>query len=265
MNTLVVINSPENCFAIVENLRFANFNVIGVHNLVTMNAQLQAGVWDAVLLGLEMPGIDQNSLVRELRKQYGERLGIFIIDGQNDFELRLQALKSGADAYLSKPVMFAELEAILGRHFARTYADTLQQERQASTDSGKDSNGNWVLQQTDLMLSYVKDGTRKSIRLTGAESRILSKLMDCPKQTVGRSELCSQLGPGGDPTETRRLDTLLSRLRNKVNKATGLPLPITTYRNLGFVFNGECHAQNPTYTAVPIKIVEVEAPSSHAI
>jgi len=208
-----------------------------------MHAHLKDGVWYAVLLSLEMPDTDVIALIKRLREQFGERFGIFVFDGQNDFELRLKALKSGADAYLSKPVIFAELEVILDRHFERNYANNLQQERLVSTASapGHESNGTWVLQLANQILSYVNDGKSQSVRLTGAESRILSKLMNCPQHTVSRSELCRQLGPGGDPTETRRLDTLLSRIRSKAKTALGQCPPIITYRNLGFAFNGVGH------------------------
>ncbi len=101
------------------------------------------------------------------------------------------------------------------------------------------------LKRVDQMLSYVKDETQKSIHLAGIESRILSKLMHFPWRTVSRNELCNRLGPGGEPAETRRLDTLLSCLRSKVKSSIGQPLPVITYRNLGFVFNGEICPQKP--------------------
>lgn len=76
------------------------------------------------------------------------------------------------------------------------------------------------------------------IPLTGAEHLLLTKLLDQLGKPVSRAELCDELGPGGDPENTRRLDSLISRLRSKVLRQSGVALPVRALRNVGYVFGG---------------------------
>ena len=67
---------------------------------------------DLVLLDLNMPGMDGLTLLRRLRAD--ERfalLPVIILTGETDSDTRIQALKAGANDYLSKPVQAVELLA----------------------------------------------------------------------------------------------------------------------------------------------------------
>jgi DNA-binding response OmpR family regulator len=78
------------------------------------------------------------------------------------------------------------------------------------------------------------------IDLTGAEARLLAALFAVAGDTISRESLCRNIYRTSTVSDTRRLDTLVSRLRGKVEQQTGLTLPVTTFRNVGYAFAGTC-------------------------
>ena len=59
-----------------------------------------------------------------------------------------------------------------------------------------------------------------------------------PGETIDRDRLYQEVNPRAHLIESRSLDSLLSRLRSKVEKQTGVALPVQTFRNLGYRFAG---------------------------
>jgi two-component system response regulator HydG len=64
---------------------------------------LGAGEFDLILLDLRMPGVDGIALVEVLRR-WGEGIPILMISGYGTIETAVQALHTGADDFLTKPV-----------------------------------------------------------------------------------------------------------------------------------------------------------------
>ena len=74
------------------------------------------------------------------------------------------------------------------------------------------------------------------IRLTQAETTFLVTLADNPGGPVARPQMIAALGHNVDYYDSRRLDTLLSRLRLKVGKGGGQPLPVRSIHSVGYAF-----------------------------
>lgn len=76
------------------------------------------GRFDCVMTDLNMPGLSGLQLVQHLR-QAEPSLPVIVISAQSDPQLRAQVLRSGAMAFLSKPiddqVLHRHLIAALGR------------------------------------------------------------------------------------------------------------------------------------------------------
>jgi FixJ family two-component response regulator len=76
------------------------------------------GRFDCVMTDLNMPGLSGLQLVQHLR-QVEPSLPVIVISAQSDPQLRAQVLRSGALAFLSKPiddkVLHRHLIAALGR------------------------------------------------------------------------------------------------------------------------------------------------------
>ena len=72
--------------------------------------------WDAVLMDLQMPGIDGYEAVRRIRQRTGGRwLPIIAITANVRLEDRKAATASGMDDFITKPIRQAELRASLER------------------------------------------------------------------------------------------------------------------------------------------------------
>ena len=78
------------------------------------------GVYDLVLMDLQMPGMDGLTAAREMRKIPGyAQVPILALTANFSDEVREQCRAHGMQAYLSKPVEAAELMAAVSRHLRR--------------------------------------------------------------------------------------------------------------------------------------------------
>ena len=88
---------------------------------------------DAVITDLVMPGVDGIAVTRTLRRA-DPHLPIFVLTGHGDIESAVEALKSGATDYLTKPANIDELRTLLDRALKerplKEAAATLERERQ---------------------------------------------------------------------------------------------------------------------------------------
>ena len=73
-------------------------------------AALRESEFDLILLDLRMPGLDGIQLVETLR-EWGEAIPILMITGFGSVEAAVQAMQTGADDFLTKPVEPAVLSA----------------------------------------------------------------------------------------------------------------------------------------------------------
>lgn len=90
---------------------------------------LRAGIGDALILDLGLPGRDGLDLLKELRSG-GSTLPVVVLTGRDDLEQRVTGLDAGADDYVIKPFQLDELlarvRALLrrtGSHPVLRYAD----------------------------------------------------------------------------------------------------------------------------------------------
>ena len=210
---------------LVDYLRFYGMEADGVENIGEMVRQLENGAWDVLVLDLGLPDGDGLAAAQRVRERFRLKPGIVIVTARGHVEDRITGICAGADAYLVKPVNLRELKAVIDHLMVRLKNG----ENPVQADA-------WKLDAATFRLHTPGGG---AISLTGAEARLLARLFEKPGQVASREILCQHLPPGGLPDETRRLDTLLSRLRAKIEQETGAELPIKTFRNLGYSFTGQ--------------------------
>ncbi len=138
---------------------------------------------------------------------------------QGDVSQRIEGLHADADLYLVKPVHFDELLAAVQKAARALKADTL--------------DGRWMVDPSAWTLSAPAG---EPVPLTGRELALLTVFIERSGITVDRHSLIQALG--GDPSsfDSRRLEVSVRRLRNKVLKTAGVPLPLKTVYGQGFVF-----------------------------
>lgn len=196
-----------------------------------MAQALRKESWSILLLDLTLPDGDGLDAARALRKQYGLKLGIVMVTARGHVEDRIQGITAGADAYLVKPINLKELRATID-HLHMRLGDAPSPEPTAIT---------WQLDQQGLEL-ICPNATRVSLTVT--ESLLLKTLIEQQGEPITRDALCGCLPPGSRQDDTRRLDSILSRLRSKAKKEAGVNLPIHTLRNKGYTFAGNRRASD---------------------
>ncbi len=96
-----------------------------------------------------------------------------------------------------------------------------------------ESSDSWVLTPSTWTL-IVPGG--ESIVLNQVETTFLTLLADRAGQAVSRKEMIAALGHDTDYFDSRRLDTMVSRLRVKVNKVSSVTLPVRSIHSVGYAF-----------------------------
>lgn len=179
----------------------------------------------AIVLDIGLTGEDGLSVCRYLRA-HDKQIGIIFVSARALRDDRLQGLHAGADAYLTKPVDIDELYLLLRRLLAR--------DESAQDPTGTDSHaGGWQLTQSGDFLQ-LPGGQR--IRLTINETRILKVLLDKPGRVAVTPELATALGLLPEEYDKHRIEVIISRLRDKVLRESGHPLPVLTKRGIGYLF-----------------------------
>lgn len=141
---------------------------------------------------------------------------IVMMTAWGQLSLRLQGLQQGADYYLVKPVPLAELCAVLAAMLRRS-----------------PDKKSWHGNVTSRVLSAPNGAT---VQLTASEWVFVQLLRQSPGQVIGREELVRSLGLDPLDYDSRRMDTLLQRLRKKAEQAGLGPLPLHTRHGLGYVW-----------------------------
>jgi cyclic di-GMP phosphodiesterase len=118
-SVLVVDDEPAACKLLSAILRPPAFRCVTAHNGEEGLVALHRELFDAVVSDLCMPGIDGLAVLAEARRQH-PHVAFLVTTGLDDVDVGVQAMRSGADDYLVKPVVesavLASLERALHRH-----------------------------------------------------------------------------------------------------------------------------------------------------
>lgn len=164
--------------------------------------------YDAVLIHLDVVGVDALELVRRMRAY--STTALVVLADQPVEGLELAAFMAGADDFIAKPsdqrLLVARLRAVLRR---------LTSDRGA-LDTDRVVVGTLVV---DRGMREVYIGQR-CVPLTKIEFDLLAALATSPRRVVSRAELV-EAAWGAYSAERHTLDVQLSRLRRKIADAGG--------------------------------------------
>ena len=184
---------------------------------------------DLLILDVMLPEKDGFEVCREIRAKssiYGQ-LPILMLTAHAEVTDRIVGLELGADDYLPKPFEPRELVARIQNILRRSSEDHNAREI-------KSINGLEV----DVSRREVKmDG--KPLELTTMEYELLILFMQFPNKTFTRDELMNRLRGIDAELFSRAVDTLVSRLRNKLKDTSKTPRFIKTIWGRGYTFVGE--------------------------
>ena len=113
--TVLVIDDQENFRKnIVDFLSSIGYEVVEAANLAEGRSHLLKGVGDVVLLDVQLPDGYGPDLMDEIALMPSRPL-VIMITGYGNIEIAVEAMKSGAHDFLSKPVQFERLQQSLER------------------------------------------------------------------------------------------------------------------------------------------------------
>ena len=109
---LVVEDSDSACDLIRDFLESKGYDVFLSRTGEDALAKVRELKPDVMLLDIVLPGIDGMEVLRRVR-QFNDKIGIIMVTGINDESEAKEALKKGADNYLTKSINFDYLEMCL--------------------------------------------------------------------------------------------------------------------------------------------------------
>ncbi len=203
--------------------------VEGVPSGPALDESMARQVPDIVILDIGLPGEDGYSIAERLRRER-PRVGIIMLTARDQLDDRVRGLDCGADLYFAKPVDLRELASAIGSLYRRL----------SVPGPAPVSASRWRLDVTHASL-VTPSGV--VVELTDNELRFLSPLLERPGEVVEREVLLEALDQRFDMYAVRRMETMVSRLRAKVQKASpGEPVPVRARHGRGYAFLDEVGA-----------------------
>lgn len=192
-------------------------DVTWVRRLADAQSQLAQRGFDLLLLDLGLPDGDGMSLLAALRSGRA-RVPILILSARDALADRLQGLDAGADDYLVKPFVLAELLSRVRALARRSYGF-----------DGETLELRGVLLHAPTRRVTVNG---RAADLTASEYELLRMLMMRADRVVTRRALEEQALPGAQANASNSLDVHMANLRRKLGD--GL---IRTVRGVGYVID----------------------------
>ena len=232
---IVVVEDDREIATLVERtLRQNGFKITVAHDGRGLDRVIQNNQIDLILLDLMLPGEDGLSITRRIRTEY--HLPIIMLTAMGEETDRIVGLEVGADDYVVKPFSSRELIARI-RAVLRRSSGTDQ--HQSIKDATYTFEGwNLLCLQREL---HNPDGVR--IELTSAEFQLLQILCENPRQILSRESLLRLTQGRISTVDDRSIDTLISRIRRKIETDSKDPTLIKTIRLGGYLFTAEVDAQ----------------------
>jgi DNA-binding response OmpR family regulator len=190
----------------------------------------QAERFDLLVLDLMLPGLDGLSLCRAVRNgAVNAGVPILMLTARREESDKVVGLESGADDYLTKPFGVREL-------VARARALLRRPRQSAHTGAGAPAD---VFRIRDVEIDVPRRKVRvgpRDVELTDQEFRLLHLLATHPGIVFSREALLSKIWRGDTFVTVRSVDTLVKRLRRRVEADPANPVFIHTVWGVGYKF-----------------------------
>jgi two-component system, OmpR family, response regulator len=192
---------------------------------------------DLITLDLNLGGDNGLELARQVRARCN--VPIVMITGKGDTIDRVVGLELGADDYITKPFHLREVLARVRAVLRRYEGSITPPSSTAGVTPGDAPPGErfafegWTL---DIAKRELKSDTGTIVELTTAEFNMLEMFVNRPARVLSRDNIMDLLkGHDWSPLD-RSIDSLLVRVRRKVEASPDKPRLIKTVRGIGYVF-----------------------------
>jgi len=219
MRILVVEDEKKTASFIRKALQAEGFAVDACNNGDDGLTAATNTAFDGIVLDIMLPGRDGLSVLRLLRER-GNTTPVLLLSARGEVNERVDGLNLGADDYLPKPFVIAELVArirALGRRTGETKST--------------------ILALADLTLNTItREALRQETRieLTHREYRLLEFLLRSAGRVCSRMEILEKVWDYDFDPGSNLVDVYVKRIREKVD-GDFEPKLLHTVRSIGYV------------------------------
>ena len=207
------------------------FEVVPAFDGLEACEKFEDGEFDLVLLDLMIPKMSGMDVMKTIREK--SVVPILIVSAKDSLLDKSLGLELGADDYITKPFVMAEVLARIKANLRRTnqYAagSSRKQEEPATLSCG------------DIQLNPADFTVRKrgkKIDLTAKEFEILRLLMQNPKKVYTKEQIYSLVWEDAYLGDEYAVNVHISRLRNKIEDDARNPEYIITVWGFGYRIGG---------------------------
>ncbi|MBQ6256540.1 MAG: response regulator transcription factor [Clostridia bacterium] len=225
MRILLVEDEKGISSAICQVLKKENFSVDPVYTGPDGLDWALAGIYDAIILDVMLPGMDGFQVLQRLRKE-GVKTPVCMLTARSGLEDRVHGLESGADYYLPKPFQMAELTACL-RAITRRREDAPVMEL---------AFGDIQLNQQEAKLLCTATG--QSVKLGAKEYQIMEMFLRNPRQILAKDMIFDRVWGYESEADMSNLEVYLSFVRKKLT-FVGSKVKIKASRGIGYSLEEE--------------------------
>lgn len=221
---LVVDDDPDVLASLERGLRLSGFTVLTASDGAAALQVVADADPDAVVLDMNMPVLDGTGVVTALRAA-GNDVPICVLSARSSVDDRIAGLESGADDYLVKPFVLAELVARI-RAMLR---------RRSASAPGAPATPPLVVGPLSVDVAgrrvHLDD---REIPLTKREFELIEILARNAGVVLSRERLLDLVWGYDFVADTNVVDVFVGYLRRKF-EADGTPRLVHTVRGVGFV------------------------------
>jgi DNA-binding response OmpR family regulator len=202
--------------------------------------RLGATSYDLVVLDLMLPGVDGIAICRALRRGGPNHdVPVLMLTARREESDKVLGLESGADDYLAKPFGVRELVARARALLRRPRASQMAAAASTSVALPDIPTSERPVHVHGIEIDPARRRVRvrgTEVELTAQEFRLLYLLASHPGIVFSREALLSRVWPDHTFVTLRSVDTLVKRLRRRIEVAPGEPSLILTIWGSGYKF-----------------------------
>ncbi|KRE17507.1 hypothetical protein ASE63_13770 [Bosea sp. Root381] len=230
IRVLLVEDDNDLRAGLADYLRLSGLIVAEASSGIAFYKALRTDRFDVAILDVNLPDTSGFELARDAAEE--GNMGVVLLTARAGRDDRVRGYSVGADLYLTKPVDGEELLLAVRNltRRARTLGPAPSPANPQTPSLPSDSA--WKL---DAMRQALLPPHGTRLALSGREMLLVEALARAEGTTVSRQKLASELGYADASSESRSLDAVVRRLRQKAQDA-GVELPLKAVHAIGFRF-----------------------------
>lgn len=225
-NLVVLDDDPVIRSMIARYFVRANFDVQEAASAAECRSILKEGRTDLIFVDIHLP--DANGIAFSQEVRASSSVGIIFITQRDSETDLIVGLETAGDDYVTKPINLRELMARTRALLRRKSSDDAASIRRTIITFGA-----YILDLTRRELSITSGG---QVSLTRGEFDMLAALAEAEGRPLYRDFLAEVISTRSGENDLRTVDTLISRLRRKLDPVACGGIPIVTVTGIGYRF-----------------------------